>query len=231
VKSALERGYQVDAILGNDPMVLTRSLENYRKFHYDATVITNQRPEMALVAIDLVKKHIKAKKIVLISSDLVYRPSNIPKPEFWDIDPVTDEGRMFARSEEMLDIYSDIIFRTGYIIGLCSINLYTNILNLARSGMDIVLSRRTVRNFIRNNDLSTFILESIERNITGVYNVASDIATEYDFAQWICSASGLNCKIKDSGEDLGNYSMDTSKALKTFGFRPSSVLETYMFPK
>ncbi|WP_048161923.1 NAD-dependent epimerase/dehydratase family protein [Thermoplasma acidophilum] len=207
--------------------MISRSVEAHRKFHYDAVIVTNAKPENALAAIGIARKELDADRYILISSDLVYTPSNDPKAEDSRTEPITDEGRIFLTAESLMNQERDAIFRTGFIIGLCSVNLYTNVLNMVRSGMRLSLSKSTIRNFIRNADLSSFIMRSIERNISGVYNVASDASTAYDFAKRLCDMAGLKCTLEDSGEDLGNYTMDTSRSLKTFGMRPMSVFEGY----
>ncbi len=208
-------------------MAISRSVAAHRKFHYEAVVITNAKPENALAAISIARKELEADRYILISSDLVYSPSNDPKAEDSRTEPITEEGRTFLAAEGLMNLRRDTIFRTGFIIGLCSVNLYTNVLNMARSGMHLALSKSTIRNFIRNADLSSFITKSIEGKISGVYNVASDAGTAYDFAKRLCDLAGLKCSLEDSGEDLGNYTMDTSRALKTFGIKPMSVFEGY----
>lgn len=202
-------------------------MEAHGRFRYSAVVITNPRPETAIAAIELARKLINSDRYIFVSSDLVYRPSNSIKSEDYYTEPVTQEGKLFLAAERLMDINNDTIFRAGYIVGLCSVNLYTNILNLARSNMRISLPRKTVRNFIRNTDISSFIMRSIEEGISGVFNTASDFGTAYDFAKRICDVAALGCKLYDSGEDLGNYSMDTSKSLRVFGIRPTSVFDGY----
>ena len=74
------------------------------------------------------------------------------------------------------------------------------------------------------SDASDAIIFSLEKNLTGTYNVVSENLTIKQAAERISKVTGCKINVSNDNEDKRNYKVSAEK-LKQIGFEPSKTIE------
>ena len=80
------------------------------------------------------------------------------------------------------------------------------------------------RPFLHVSDASDAIIFSLEKNLTGTYNVVSENLTIKQAAERISKVTGCKINVSNDNEDKRNYKVSAEK-LKQVGFEPSKTIE------
>ena len=80
------------------------------------------------------------------------------------------------------------------------------------------------RPFLHVSDASDAIIFSLEKNLTGTYNVVSENLTIKQAAERISKVTGCKINVSNDNEDKRNYKVSAEK-LKQIGFEPSKTIE------
>ena len=80
------------------------------------------------------------------------------------------------------------------------------------------------RPFLHVSDASDAIIFSLEKNLTGTYNVLSENLTIKQAAERISKVTGCKINISNEDNDNRNYKVSAEK-LKQIGFKPSKTIE------
>ena len=93
-----------------------------------------------------------------------------------------------------------------------------------KEGKVTVFGGSQYRPFLHVNDASDAIIFSLEKNLTGTYNVVSENLTIKQAAERISKVTGCKINVSNDNEDERNYKVSAEK-LKQIGFEPSKTIE------
>jgi len=93
-----------------------------------------------------------------------------------------------------------------------------------KEGKVTVFGGAQYRPFLHVSDASDAIIFSLEKNLTGTYNVVSENLTIKQAAERISKITGCKINISNDNEDKRNYKVSAEK-LKQVGFEPSKTIE------
>jgi nucleoside-diphosphate-sugar epimerase len=93
-----------------------------------------------------------------------------------------------------------------------------------KEGKVTVFGGAQYRPFLHVSDASDAIIFSLEKNLTGTYNVVSENLTIKQAAERISKVTGCKINISNDNEDKRNYKVSAEK-LKQIGFEPSKTIE------
>ena len=93
-----------------------------------------------------------------------------------------------------------------------------------KEGKVTVFGGSQYRTFLHVNDASDAIIFSLEKNLTGTYNVVSENLTIKQAAERISKVTGCKINVSNDNEDKRNYKVSAEK-LKQIGFEPSKTIE------
>ncbi len=206
LESLMELPDNYDFIINNFDIPFYSKSTNYLEMNFKVQEFINER--------------FHAGKKVLLSSQLVYSSSTLPKNENYKTIPETEYGKTKIKAEQAVkqnDHY--LIIRRGMTYGKCTYNIYTDILTAIRSKMPVKLNNNIILNPVLNSDLS-LIVDKIMKNMDRqIINVASDEAmTLYEFGSRLYgSVNDDTCPfIKTyTGKNL-DYRMDMSMIHKLY---------------
>jgi nucleoside-diphosphate-sugar epimerase len=124
---------------------------------------------------------------------------------------------------------SPTILRFGTLFGLSPRMRFDLVLNLftaqALAGKKLIVhGGDQYRPFLHVTDAADSIIFSIEKNLTGTYNVVSENMTIKNAAERIQKLSGCEFEISSDIQDKRDYRV-SAKKLKQIGFSPSKNLE------
>ena len=93
-----------------------------------------------------------------------------------------------------------------------------------KEGKVTVFGGAQYRPFLHVSDASDAIIFSLEKNLTGTYNVVSENLTIKQAAERISKVTGCKINVSNDDEDKRNYKVSAEK-LKQIGFEPSKTIE------
>ncbi|MFA4930469.1 MAG: SDR family oxidoreductase [Patescibacteria group bacterium] len=162
-------------------------------------------------------------RILFTSTCSVYGASDTPVNESSKTNPLSSYAQTKLQSENYLKSKNSLIFRLGTAYGISdtyarirmdlAVNYMT--MNAIKKGALTVFGGSQWRPFVHVNDIAKFLVDNLDRNINGIYNIATENTTIVDLAKRIQKETG--CKIETTEEkfqDNRNYNADQSKALK-----------------
>ena len=121
------------------------------------------------------------------------------------------------------------ILRFGTLFGLSPRMRFDLVFNrfvaqAIKEGNVTVFGGTQCRPFLHVSDASDAIIFSLEKNLTGTYNVVSENLTIKQAAERISKVTGCKVSISNENEDKRNYRVSAEK-LKQIGFQPSKTIE------
>ena len=121
------------------------------------------------------------------------------------------------------------ILRFGTLFGLSPRMRFDLVINLfvaqaIKEGKITVFGGNQYRPFLHVSDASDAIIFSLEKNLTGTYNVISENLTMKQAAERVSKATGCKIDISNENEDKRSYRVSAEK-LKQIGFEPSKTIE------
>lgn len=169
-------------------------------------------------------------RIVFMSTCSVYGEHDKILDENAPTNPLSVYASTKLAAEDYLKNKNAIIFRLGTIFGLGD--------NYSRIRLDLVLNTLTTRAIIDGKikvfggeqwrpllhvrDAAQAVADNLETTHTGVYNLHNENVKIIDLARDVKKhIPKLEMEIVDiKFQDARNYKVDSSKAVKTFGFKP-----------
>ncbi|MEO8447891.1 MAG: NAD(P)-dependent oxidoreductase [bacterium] len=179
-------------------------------------------------------------KIIHFSSDYVFDGKNGPYTEDAVPNPISFYGRQKLASENAL-VTSDLpytIIRSLVLYGIGN-NIKPNfalwMIDMLKKNSPIQVVTDQVSNVTIIDDLAYGTLKIIERNCSGIYNIAgSDILSRYDFAMKACEVFKLNkelvmpittAMLNQPAPRPLKSGLTTFKMESELGFKPMDSLE------
>ncbi|AAT43862.1 NAD-dependent epimerase/dehydratase family protein [Picrophilus oshimae] len=170
---------------------------------------------------EYISTRFKKAKIILMSSQFVYKSSEALKDEDYTTQPETEYGKTKLEAEKIIKKHdSYIIIRRGFSYGKCTMNLYMDIINALRSHTPIKLNSNVYINPVLNSDLAD-ITEMLIDDDNDIYNVAGDeYMTLYDMGNIICNYLKESCNfIKISYIKNLNYAISSERIKKKYNYK------------
>lgn len=162
-------------------------------------------------------------RILFTSTCSVYGANDLPVNENSPINPLSVYAQTKYQAEKFLIKNNSLIFRLGTAFGISdtysrirmdlAVNYMT--MNAIKNGYLQVFGGSQWRPFIHVQDIARFLVENLDSNKKGVYNLATDNLTIIELAKKIQKIT--NCEIKITNQkfqDNRNYNADTTKAIK-----------------
>ncbi len=162
-------------------------------------------------------------RILFTSTCSVYGASDQPVNELSATNPLSEYAKTKLAAEAYLKDKDALIFRLGTAYGVSdtysrlrmdlAVNYMT--MNALRRGYLEVFGGNQWRPFIHVRDIGRFLVENIDNDLKGIYNLATENLTIIEVANKIQSIT--HCEIKTTEQkfqDNRNYNADTSKAVK-----------------
>jgi len=189
---------------------------------------TSQYTEMIFRIQEIINEKFHHGKKILLSNQLVYSSSELPKKEDYTTIPETVYGKTALKAEQSVkQNVHFLIIRRGITYGKCTYNIYTDILTAIRGKIPLKLNNDIKVNPVLNSDLCSGVNKTMRNTDREIINMAEDeVMTLYEFGNTIYSSirEGPCPFIKTySGKNL-NYNMDMSRAKKVYGLN-FTVLE------
>lgn len=185
-------------------------------------------------------------KIIHISTDYIFDGRHGPYKEESTPNPLSFYGRSKLASENALTTsgVDYAIVRTMVLYGL-GINVKPNfalwMIDKLKSKEPINIVDDMIGNSTISDDLAYGILKLIEKNRSGIYNIAGrDIESRYDFTMKLCEVFNYDNKLvkKIKTKDLNqpaprplNSGLITLKAESDLGFKPMDTIEALRYLK
>ena len=173
-------------------------------------------------------------RIVFTSTCSVYGANDRPVSEESVLNPLSVYAKTKLEAERFLQEKNSLIFRLGTAFGISdtysrirmdlAVNYMT--MNAITKGALKVFGGNQWRPFIHVNDIGRFIAESLFKQHTGIYNLATENVTILDLAERIKAQTDCAVeKTEQKFQDNRNYNADTGKALAA-GILPTSTTNT-----
>ena len=162
-------------------------------------------------------------RILFTSTCSVYGASDQPVNEQSATNPLSAYAQSKLASEQYLENKNALIFRLGTAYGVSdtysrlrmdlAINYMT--MNAIRRGFLEVFGGSQWRPFIHVLDIGRFLVENLDTEYIGIFNLATENLTIIDVAKKIQSITGCEVRTADKKfEDNRNYNASTEKATK-----------------
>jgi len=125
--------------------------------------------------------------------------------------------------------HAPLILRFGTLFGISPRLRFDLVINLfciqaLVEGKITVNGGNQYRPFLHVIDAAESLIFSLEKNLTGTYNVVSENMTILEAAQRISKLSGCEIEISDENPDKRNYKVSAEK-IKQVGFKPERKIE------
>ena len=125
--------------------------------------------------------------------------------------------------------HAPTILRFGTLFGLSTRMRFDLVINLfvaqaLKEGKITVQGGKQHRPFLHVSDAADSIIFSLEKNLTGIYNVISKNYTILEAAEEISKVTGCEIKISKEEEDNRDYKVSAEK-LKLTGFEPKQTID------
>jgi len=222
----------VDFIYGDvrDREKLKEILINYSHIIWLAAIVgdgtCDVRPDLTVEvnqdAVEWISKNFKG-RIIFMSTCSVYGQNGKEVIEESELNPLSLYAKTKMQAEKFLINKNNVIFRLGTVFGISDI--------YSRVRMDLAVNQMTARAtisgkldifggtqwrpFIHARNVAQAILNALESNTSGVYNIATLNYQIKDLGREIGELIG--CKVGNSDtkfKDLRNYHINTQKAKK-----------------
>lgn len=176
-------------------------------------------------------------RIIFTSTCSVYGANDKPVNEESELNPLSVYAKTKLGAERFLTDKNALIFRLGTAFGISdtysrirmdlAVNYMT--MNGITKGKLKVFGGNQWRPFIHVNDIGKFIVDSLFKQHTGVFNLATENVTIIDLAERIKAQTGCDVeKTEQKFQDNRNYNADTAKALQA-GILPTRTTNTIDF--
>lgn len=174
-------------------------------------------------------------RIIFPSSCLVYKIQDVILDENSALAPKTIYIKTKCEAEKILNSSNSLIFRLSTLFGLGDdfsrprFDLVTNLLT-ARAVIEkkmTVFGGQQYRPFLHVRDAAKIMVENIDADHTGIFNISFDNMKIIDLAKKIQSAvpdSEIEIK-KSSVQETGDYRVSSSKAKEILEFNPIFTVE------
>jgi nucleoside-diphosphate-sugar epimerase len=162
-------------------------------------------------------------RILFTSTCSVYGANDKPVTEESDINPLSVYAQTKYEAEQFLKDKDALIFRLGTAFGVSDtyarirMDLAVNVMtmNALRRGYLDVFGGTQWRPFVHVKDIARFLVNNLDTEHRGIYNIATENITINELAKKIQQKTG--CEIKTTEQkfqDNRNYNADTTKALQ-----------------
>lgn len=231
------KGYSTVVVLSclsNDP-----SSELDAKLSYELNIVVNYK-------IAQLCKQAKIQKLIYASSGSVYglKPRNLNVNEMQSLKPISEYNKAKMISERIFLSYDRhyklIIIRPGTVCGYSKRMRFDTIVNIfcnqALSNKKItVFGGNQLRPLIDIKDMIRVYQFFIKKNLTGIYNVNSDVVSAISIADLIVKKTNSKVLVKKS-KDPRSYRLDSTKIKKEgfnfkYSFEDSIIDNLAMIPK
>lgn len=176
-------------------------------------------------------------RIMFTSTCSVYGIQEKPVTEKSETNPISVYAQTKLAAENFLRDKNALIFRLGTAYGVSdsfsrlrmdlAINYMT--MNAIKKGKLTVFGGSQWRPFIHVRDIGHFLVDNLNKQIRGVYNVATENETIINVAKKIQKETGCKIEITEQKfQDQRNYHAVTKKALKD-GIIPTSTAHDIVF--
>lgn len=175
-------------------------------------------------------------RVIFLSTCSVYGANDKPVTEESETNPLSVYAKTKLAAESFLKDKNALIFRLGTAFGISdtysrirmdlAVNYMT--MNAIKKGSLKVFGGTQWRPFIHVNDIGQFVVEALDKEHTGIYNLATQNITIIDLAKQIQAETG--CAIETTPQkfqDNRNYNAETKKA-RTAGLLPTSTPRTIL---
>lgn len=173
-------------------------------------------------------------RIIFTSTCSVYGASDQPVTEDSPLNPLSVYAKTKLGAEQYLTGKNALVFRLGTAFGISdtysrirmdlAVNYMT--MNAITKGSLKVFGGAQWRPFIHVNDIGQFVVDSLFKQHTGIYNLATENVTIIDLAKRIQTVT--DCRVEATEQkfqDNRNYNADTTKALRE-GLLPTTTRNT-----
>jgi dTDP-4-dehydrorhamnose reductase len=194
----------------------------------------------------IIAGRINNSKVVHYSTDYIFDGRHGPYNEIATPNPISFYGRSKLASENALTTsgVDYAIIRTMVLFGL-GLNVKPNfalwIIDKLKSKEPVNIVDDMIGNSTISDDLAYGSLKLIEKNCTGVYNIAGrDIESRFEFTMKLCEVFGYDKKLvrKIKTKDLNqpasrplNSGLITLKAESELGFKAMDTIEALRYLK
>jgi nucleoside-diphosphate-sugar epimerase len=187
-------------------------------------------------AVEWLAKHYNG-RIMFTSTCSVYGIQNEPVTEKSPTNPISVYAQTKLAAENFLKDKNSIIFRLGTAYGISdnysrlrmdlAVNYMT--MNAIKKGKLTVYGGAQWRPFIHVKDIGHFLVDNLNKRITGTYNVATENETVIRLAEKIKKETNCAIEITEQKfQDQRNYHAITDKALRD-GIIPTSTSNDIVF--
>lgn len=175
-------------------------------------------------------------RIIFLSTCSVYGANDKPVDETSETNPLSVYARTKLAAESYLQDKNALIFRLGTAFGISdtysrirmdlAVNYMT--MNAIKKGSLKVFGGTQWRPFIHVNDIGQFIIDALDKEHTGIYNLATQNITITDLAKQIQAETGCNIETTPQKfQDSRNYNAETKKA-RSAGLLPTTTSRTIL---
>ena len=232
---------QVDFIYGDirDTEKLKKILPEYSHVIWLAAIVGDPackiKPELTIsVNQDSVKWFSENYdgRIIFLSTCSVYGQNNNLIDENAEPNPLSLYAQTKLNAEKYLLNKSCLIFRLGTVFGVSDtysrirMDLAVNYMtaNAIKKGALSVFGGSQWRPFIHVKDVGDIIVQNIDNELKGVYNLASFNTQIKDMGELISSTTGCRLELaEEKFQDARDYHVSNEKALKDKIFNPNST--------
>ena len=173
-------------------------------------------------------------RVIFTSTCSVYGANDNLVNEGSELNPLSVYAKTKLAAEKFLEKKNALIFRLGTAFGISdtysrirmdlAVNYMT--MNAITKGGLKVFGGNQWRPFIHVNDIGHFIVDSLFKQHTGIYNLATENVTIINLSERIKMQTGCQIeKTEQKFQDNRNYNADTTKALKA-GILPTGTSNT-----
>ncbi len=175
-------------------------------------------------------------RIIFLSTCSVYGANDKPVTEDSATNPLSVYAKTKLAAESFLKDKNALIFRLGTAFGISdtysrirmdlAVNYMT--MNAIKKGSLKVFGGAQWRPFIHVNDIGEFIVDALNKEQTGIHNLATQNITIIDLAKQIQQETGCNIETTPvKFQDNRNYNADTKKA-RAAGLLPTTTARTIL---
>lgn len=175
-------------------------------------------------------------RIIFLSTCSVYGANDKPVNEESATNPLSVYAKTKLAAESFLKEKNALIFRLGTAFGISDtysrirMDLAVNYMTMSaiRKGSLKVFGGTQWRPFIHVNDIGQFVVDALDKEHTGVFNLATQNITIIDLAKQIQQET--DCRIETTPEkfqDNRNYNAETKKACSA-GLLPTATSRTIL---
>lgn len=175
-------------------------------------------------------------RILFTSTCSVYGASDQPVSEDSTTNPLSVYAKTKLAAEAYLKNKNALILRLGTAFGISDtysrirMDLAVNYMTMSaiKKGKLTVFGGAQWRPFCHVNDIGQFLIDNLDKQHTGIYNIATQNITIIDLAKQIQAETGCQVEAAEQKfQDNRNYNADTQKALRD-GILPTNTYRTIL---